>query len=354
MPEVAEIARCVPWEVRRSYKLAGHEKDTLRNCRQNQRDIGTHARVNGTDSRVCLGDQAKRRFSSYILNGIQRRSLGWHVLGRKHLFNFYLFSSENSSYDPSRDVPFREPYTPSHLDGPLLESAGRAKLLRAQRTHRCKEIFAAHGGLTVALARQGLSVDVAMEAYPEKGKYVLSMDFDRKHVFLGLKHDIEQPLFECVHVGVPRTTWANAGFLNHNTRTKGWEEGSGFLQMRCAMKKLRKLHGVHLYVFDQRQYGLKLPGCRDDVFCRKRTAALTNTSNLSGLQRRCPGISSTHNVCLSPLIICFYEGFIVYEVLFDQSLVYLTTTVRCMFVWQFQFAQRSVIYLFGKCNLPND
>jgi hypothetical protein len=43
---------------------------------------------------------------------------------------------------------------------------------------------------------------------------------------------------------------------------------------------------------------------------------------------RVDGLPSAGCVFLSPLIICFYEGFIVYEVLFDQLLVYLTTTVH--------------------------
>jgi hypothetical protein len=53
---------------------------------------------------------------------------------------------------------------------------------------------------------------------------------------------------------------------------------------------------------------------------------------------RVDGLPSAGCVFLSPLIISFYEGFIVCEVLFDQSLVYLKTTVRRMFVWQLQFA----------------
>jgi hypothetical protein len=54
---------------------------------------------------------------------------------------------------------------------------------------------------------------------------------------------------------------------------------------------------------------------------------------------RVDGLPSAGGVFLSPLSICFYEGFIVREVLFDQLLVCLTTTVHCVFVWQLQFAE---------------
>ena len=70
----------------------------------------------------------------------------------------------------------------------------------------CRECYAGKGGLSKALTSIGLSVDVPMEAYPEKGKYIRDLDLSQPHVLLGLKRRIRRREYSYIHFGLPCKT----------------------------------------------------------------------------------------------------------------------------------------------------
>ena len=113
--------RCAPWEVDSSFGFRSTLHVNIQEARAVKRvlkdrcaeGLGSERLVNGTGSQVVLGAWAKGRSSSTRLNGVQRASLGWGILGRKRLVQFWLESEENPSDDPSRFKPLRKPETPT-------------------------------------------------------------------------------------------------------------------------------------------------------------------------------------------------------------------------------------------------
>jgi hypothetical protein len=190
LPEVlSNVIASAPWKVidetefRNTRHVNIQEAKAMKRVlvKQVQRSQEPERIINGTDSRVVLGAYAKGRSSSIHLNNVLRSCLGWSVLGRKQLVQFYLRSKENPADDPSRKVALRVPKAPS---------PDIAKLLRPHRTlsvkgnkgvhapHRlCKEIYAGCGNLSKHLEHIGLGVGEPVEAYPN-GLYLRASDLD--------------------------------------------------------------------------------------------------------------------------------------------------------------------------------
>ena len=176
-PLVAEVVACIPWQVGRSHEFPETAHINLQEMREIvwelrdrvNRTLQPARVVNGVDSMVCLGAWAKGRSSSFMLNGILRRSIGVQVLGRKSLANYHLVSADNPSDDPSRGQKLRAPkaapswLTPLLKPGPT-ESAPERGPPRARRL--CLECHAGCGQLSKALERAGLLVARPFEAFP--------------------------------------------------------------------------------------------------------------------------------------------------------------------------------------------
>jgi len=62
---------------------------------------------------------------------------------------------------------------------------------------------------------------------------------------------------------------------------------SSYLFRQVSVERLKEQASCHEAVFDQCMYGLKVPGCGVDVFCRKSTRVISNLSHLVGLVKRC-------------------------------------------------------------------
>ena len=265
--------------------------------------------VLGSDSRVCIGAWVKGRSSSFLLNGILRKTIGWQVLSGHTIHLIWLPTKENPSDDPSRFARLRSPKDPAAWLAPLLiaEPARSYPRRAAPRSAaRFVEAYAGNGGLTLAVTRRGLRVCTPLEAYPTKNRYVESSDLDRPEVIASLCDDIRRGLVWFVHFGLPCTSWGRANTLNGGTRRKGFEQGDNTLQRECSGNEqvtkvvniclLLARHGgffsienhfdsyvwdcvamlnlksqVHCYMsrFDQCAYELTLPGSCPESSVRK-------------------------------------------------------------------------------------
>ena len=344
-PLAAEIVKCIDWRVTRSHSFSETSHINLQEMHELRLELQDSANrsltplrlVNGTDSMVCLGAWARGRSSSYLLNGILRRTLGWQIMGRKSLSNFHLRSEDNPSDDPSRLVELRAPSTAPAWMSPLLEpSQSSGSTSSAARGLRlgdkiCRECYAGCGGLSRALRQAGLRVGVPMEAFPCKGKYVAAHDLHRPEVIEQLERDILDGIIVFLHFGVPCKTWGAAGLLNRGTRRKHVPQGLGsllreieanrevdavvrlcfllvqkgghftienpansFVWLYKSVAELMSRVRCFMSTFDQCQYGLKFEGTGAFDYCRKRTSVLASFSTIRMLDCKCPGVSQRH------------------------------------------------------------
>ena len=119
-PQLVDVVRCLYWRVTRSYVFREihhiNFQEFLESSAELERRVGRtlapcrYASLD--DSHVTMGCWAHGRSSSYLLNGLARKNVGWHVLGRKEQNHVYVPSAENVADDPPRDVGFRAPHEP--------------------------------------------------------------------------------------------------------------------------------------------------------------------------------------------------------------------------------------------------
>lgn len=148
---------CVPWEVSRSHWFRHQEHVNIQELQEVRLELVQRAQeslaaqrfVNGTDSRVGLGCVAKGRSAAFRLSGILRRMLGWFVLGRKSISQFWLPSKMNPSDEPSRFVDLRASRVPSAEERLLLKAVHTPVAPGRAGGHRvCLEVFGGVGRLT--------------------------------------------------------------------------------------------------------------------------------------------------------------------------------------------------------------
>ena len=350
-PAVIETVKSMDWRVTRShtFRETAHvnlqETNELIGAFRDMCDkVETPSRfVVGSDSRVCIGAWTKGRSSSFQLNGLLRRTLGYHVMSGHSVHLIWLPTDVNPADDPSRFVPLRTPTPPRPWLGPLLKpEAPRSFPSRkvAKTLSKCLEVFSGKAPLSKSLGDIGLNVDPPMDAYVSAGQgrthsrsglYVRQHDLFRPEVVAKLRDGIIRGRLWYVHFGVPCSTWGRAGRLNKGTRRVGREMGDGSLSRECDANSLSHIvsslcillqqHGgiftienphdsylwnsvyisslrskVTCYFanFDQCAYGLRLPGSAKHVYCKKSTRILSNYPYISQLDRRCPGKCEAH------------------------------------------------------------
>ncbi len=192
------------------------------------------------------------------------------------------------------------------------------------------------------MLRRGVPVARPLEAYPggnagKKAKrYIRVNDLMCDDVVANLEREIDQGLYTYMHFGICCAGWGKANEMNGGTRTREEPLGGAkgpllereVLSNRMAVIVCRlcmKLHQngaffslenpeeSHLWLcvyvlellalcgdeaivvnFHQCAFDLQLPGCAENMFCKKATTLLTNIHELKGLERRCPGKSDAH------------------------------------------------------------
>ena len=183
----------------------------------------------GVDSRVILGAFAKGRSSSGRLNQILRECLGWSVLSRKRLVEFWLRSADNISDDPSREVDLR----PRPAADPVVERLVRPEASRLREVARGPgdakflglEVFGGAGGLTRALRQHGLQMAHPIDSGGGKD-YRVEQDLLQLRDFEDLKSLIEADCFWYVHFGLPCSSWSALRRMSGGTRRLDKPEGS--------------------------------------------------------------------------------------------------------------------------------
>ena len=222
---------------------------------------------------------------------------------------------------------------PEWLSGLLSSEVGRAFSRGAFRRFRggaVREAFAGSGLLSKALGACGLWVEPALEAYPEKGKYIAALDLDRAEVRFMLLQEIRSGFLRYVHFGLPCGAWGPANRLNKGTRSRASPDGGPNLLERerkaneqgayvamlcielsrakgwfsvenpyssdfwrssfyCTLVAEVQVSEAHIH---QCAYGLKLPGFDRYSFCKKDTRIVSNIPDIVNLSRSCPGISA--------------------------------------------------------------
>ena len=202
------------------------------------------------------------------------------------------------------------------------------------------EVFSGKGGLSRALSHAGLLVRKPRDAYPKKGVYIRDDDVTNPIALSRLVKEIDAGVYHYIHFGVSCATWGAAGRLNRGTRRVGLPAGdvtgqildrevkanheadcvivvcdacqragvyysienpadSHLFQYSSVRNHVEKYELTNV-VFDQCQFQLKPPDSTldDQLFVRKRTRLVTNTSALGNLSRKCPGVSPSHrHVC---------------------------------------------------------
>ena len=234
-----ELVAAVPWTVTRSHDFAQTSHINLQEKREASNELRERTDcclvplryINFADSSVHIGSTRHGRSSSYMLNGLMRRDLGWGVLGGKSDTPLYLNTKVNPSDDPSRGVPLRpaEPCPPWARD--LLASVApqHGGVLRRPHLRLVQEIFSGCGELSRHLYGLGLPVGRPMEAYPKKGVYLRLCDImcDRTYDYLVIQ--IKSGRVFYIHFGTPCKTWGPAARLNKCTRTSDMPQGDGSL-----------------------------------------------------------------------------------------------------------------------------
>ena len=150
-PQLVEVVRCLDWRVTRSYVFREIQhislQEFLESSAELERRVGRtlvpcrYASLN--DSHVTMGRWAHGRSSSYLLNGLARTDVGWHVLGRKEHNDLYVPSAENVADDPSRDVEIRAPHEPPTWLRPLM--------IPADEDQSCSSTYVSSSSLSGAL-----------------------------------------------------------------------------------------------------------------------------------------------------------------------------------------------------------
>jgi hypothetical protein len=335
-PDLRSAVAAAAWRVEASFPFRATCHVNLQEARASKVVLKKRAElcqkperiVMGTDSRVVLGAWAKGRSSSCRLNSILRSCLGWCILGRKKLCQFWLESAENPSDDPSRFTQLRMPPQRTGFGSHLLrpEPCSRGGLDGCGQL--CLEVFAGKGRLSASLLGRGLETDVPLEAFPQKGTYRREHDIMNDYVFDDLVEKIEAGVYCYVHFAVPCSSWSALQNLNSGSRTVRQPEGSGTvpseIHANCLVKRVVRLcfllvqHGAffsienpkssklwhfqpmvalaeghHFVTFDQCMHGLVDPrDCRDKAKVarvRKSTSLLTNMHSLRKLESRCDG-----------------------------------------------------------------
>ena len=353
-PEIAEVARCVPWQTERNRTFCESQHVNLQELLEIVDEMNDAARrsvlpmrtINMTDSLVSLCGIAKGRSSSHLLNGLLRKYTARSVAGNKAGSNTKVSTHDNVADDASRDKPLREPDEPSSWLAPLLRpwefsDAGRhrphAHIPPEFRAFR--EAFAGCCRLSASVLDENIPVARPLEAFPShdnsrKGvKYISANDLDDPAVRQQLHDEIACGMYFWMHFGIPCTGWASLNMVNGGSRSKANPEGNGILEREVkanrqaiyvaelclalhaagcffsienpvpshlwicgAFEKLMCSLDQNLYIvnFDQCAFKLQLPGCLPHECCKKATRVWTNMKELCRLEARCPGTSVLH------------------------------------------------------------
>jgi len=292
--------------------------------------------INLTDSAVGLGAYGKFRSSAFKLNEQLRAACGWLTLSRKLLYNIHVRTHANPGDPPSRFVKFLRDSVPDWLL-PYLEQEYTLKGKSEFGTSKWKlwlETFAGSAGLSAAWQLCELLVGHPIECWKDNN-YNSDGDMEQVSVIDKIENDIYAGYIFGLHFGIVCRSWGPASRFqperSRSTRTKENPLGTGerpaeiqgnlhadhvcrllvaLLANGCYFtlenpagsyvfrhpRILAALEGhFHMFVtLDQCQYGLKLPGCKSNEFCRKRTTILTNIPELRDLAKLCPGTSASH------------------------------------------------------------
>ena len=334
---VEEMVDCLPWRETRNHDFAKTSHINLQEKRETSNELRVRVTasvlpkryVNLADSLVHVGSSNHGRSSSFQLNGLMRRDLGWRVLGQKDEIALYLNTKHNPSDDPSRNACLREPLPPADwmtdLFAPGIPVGIPNSVPKARRL--CKEVFSGCSHLSVHLGKCGLNVGKPFEAYPSKGVYIHACDVLDPITLTNLVSDIKAGVYFYMHFGIPCKSWGPAARLNKCTRSGDCPGGDGSLERELLGNRLADVVGQlcqllidnggyysienpagsylfkyapicrligQLFNFCQCAYGLVLPGAQQHHYCRKNTSILSNLPELVILQLSCPGISATH------------------------------------------------------------
>ena len=146
--------------------------------------------INFADSLVTIGAWGHGRSSSYLLNGLLRKSIPWFVLGQKILDNLHSGTKDKPADDPSRKAELREPVPPAPWLASLLRPqamprhAARHRPLPysfARDIGRCRTVLRRDAALTTAPKGAGLRVGPPFESYAN-GCYDMKSDLTRMDV----------------------------------------------------------------------------------------------------------------------------------------------------------------------------
>ena len=237
---------------------------------------------------------------------------------------------------------------------PLLDHA----VLAPRHLRCFREAYAGCCELSRQMLCAGIPVGRPLEAYPAPDnaqapagqggrgvarRYLSINDLDDISTRDALLQEAAAGLLKFLHLGIPCTGWASMNQVNGGTRTLARPEGTDPRVWTPYLERVRrrerkanqqaeyvadlcsKLHrmGVffsienpvpsHLWVcesfcrlrrvlgdqffevtFHQCAFGLTLPGARPNEFCRKSTRFWSNMQEIHRLERRCPGLSPTH------------------------------------------------------------
>ena len=222
------------------------------------RTLASQRLVNGIDSRVVLGCWGKGRSSSNKLNAVARSCIGWAVLGRKRLVNFWLASGDNFSDEPSRFKVLRArafmPEVPRRLFVPERTPCRTACRGARGSLKICLEVFAGCGRRSVALEAAGMQTGPPLDAYPNGEKvrksriYLADHDLQHEACFDRLLAEIRSGLYYYIHFGLPCRHWSVLNQLNGGSRSQAVPEGGRHSRARIVCK-----HTCH-------QGGHALPG----------------------------------------------------------------------------------------------
>jgi len=350
---IDDIVMALPWRITRSYDFpcsAHVNLQELRSIYQEVIDRVSISRqparlVNGSDSRVSVGAWAKGRSSSHHINNILRMTIGWLILGRKALVNFWLGTDKNPGDHPSRfrliPPPIPLPadsdlhillamYSPvaGRSDDPSLCSMRRQVLFRGI----CLECFGGLGRYSDSMLKCGLKVRRPIDAYHNR-KYISTDDLSKPHVQENLRRDVLAGMIVYTHFGIPCSSWGPLSRSNNGTRSKSCPAGDGtlarentgnqeadFVAELCVLLasvggfwsienpqssylfhyapilSLFELSDAQIVHFDQCMYGLRPPLPGPNEYTYKATSVLSNIPSFQQLHRRCTRL---HDHCIA-------------------------------------------------------
>ena len=127
-PLTAQVVKFIPWKVSRCYNFSDSAHINLQEVKGVSEELRARVKrsltpargINFADSMVTIGAWGHGRSSSFLLNGLLRKNVGWFVMVRKTLDNLHAGTKDNPADDPSRREELRKPEPAADWLEPLL------------------------------------------------------------------------------------------------------------------------------------------------------------------------------------------------------------------------------------------